>query len=100
MTEEFKYLKEGLASDLVELLINDYTLDLNWALSTLYDSDTYTKISDPATGLYFQSSRYVYSYLQNELKNGMVGWAIHSVEIKMLGFRCKKPNIFLDDLLS
>ena len=73
MTKEFKYLKEGLTSDIVQFLMKDYNLDIHTALSTLYDSDTYSKISDPSTGLYFQGSRYVYSYLQNELKTGTVG---------------------------
>ncbi len=73
MTKEFKYMKEGLASDIVQFLMKDYNLDLQMALSTLYDSDTYSKISDPSTGLYYQGSRYVYSYLQNELKTGLVG---------------------------
>lgn len=73
MTKEFRYLKEGLASDIVQFLMKDYGLDLKTALSTLYDSDTYSKICDPATGLYFQGSRYVYSYLQNELRTGLVG---------------------------
>ncbi len=73
MTKEFKYLKEGVASDIVQFLIKDYGLDLERALSTLYDSDTYSRICDPSTGLYFQSSRYVYSFLQNELTNGKVG---------------------------
>ncbi|MDE5850333.1 MAG: hypothetical protein K2H38_09345 [Muribaculaceae bacterium] len=73
MTKEFKYLKEGLASDIVQYLMADYNLDMRSALGVLYDSDTYSKISDPATGLYFQGSRYVYSFLQNELKTGMVG---------------------------
>lgn len=73
MTNEFKYLKEGLASDLVQFLMKDYDIDLHTALSTLYESDTYSKISDPSTGLYFQGSRYVYSYLQNELQTGVVG---------------------------
>lgn len=72
MTKEFKYLKEGLAADLIQFLMKDYEVDLQTALSTLYESDTYTKISDPSTGLYFQGSRYVYTYLQNELQNGMV----------------------------
>lgn len=71
MTREFKYLKEGLASDLVQFLMKDYEIDLQTALSTLYESDTYSKISDPSTGLYFQGSRYVYTYLQNELQNGI-----------------------------
>lgn len=70
MTNEFKYLKETMASDLIKYLIKDYNLDMHTALSTLYDSDTYSRICDPATGLYFQSSRYVYSYLQSELRKG------------------------------
>lgn len=73
MTNEFKYLKEGLAADLVQFLMKDYKIDMHTALSTLYESDTYSKISDPSTGLYFKGSRYVYSYLQNELQTGLVG---------------------------
>lgn len=73
MTKEFKYLKEGLTSDLVEFLMKDYNLDITSALTTLYDSDTYSKLNDPLTGLYFQSSRYVYSFLKNELRTGTVG---------------------------
>ena len=71
MTKEFKYLKEGVASDIVQFLMKDYKIDLQTALSTLYESDTFSKISDPSTGLYFQGSRYVYTYLQNELQNGV-----------------------------
>ncbi len=70
MTKEFKYLKEGLTSDIVEFLIDDYGLDMQRALNTLYESETYSKISEPSTGLYFQGSRYVYSYLQDELQKG------------------------------
>ena len=72
MTKEFKYLKEGLSSDIVEFLIDDYGLDIERALNTLYESETYSKISEPSTGLYFQSSRYVYSYLQDELQNRII----------------------------
>ena len=74
MTKEFKYLKEGLTSDIVQFLMKDYKIDLQTALNTIYESDTYSKISDPSTGLYFQGSRYVYTYLQNELQNGV---AVH-----------------------
>lgn len=70
MTKEFKYQKEGLTADLVEFLMKDYQLPMTTALNTLYESDTYSKICQPSTGLYYQSSRYVYSYLQNELRNG------------------------------
>lgn len=70
MTNEFKYLKEGLTTDLAEFLISDYNVDLKNALDILYGSDTYSKICNPETGLYFQGSKYVYTYLQNELQTG------------------------------
>lgn len=72
MTQEFKYLKEGVTTDLAELLMKDYQLDMQSALTTLYESDTYAKLSDPSTGLYFQSSLYIYSYLQAELRTGKI----------------------------
>ena len=69
---EFKYMKEGLTIDLVELLVKDFNLDYKEAMGVLYDSDLYTKLSDPDTGLYFQSSLYVYSFLKSELQKGVL----------------------------
>ena len=73
MTKEFKYLKEGLTSDITEYLMDDFGLDMKTAMNTLYESDTYSKLCEPSTGLYFQGSRYVYTYLQNELQTGILG---------------------------
>ena len=70
MTQEFKYLKEGLSADLIEFLIRDYNIDVREAFVILYESDTYSKICEPLTGLYYQGSRYVYTYLQKELQTG------------------------------
>lgn len=70
MTKEFQYLKEELTSDLIELLVKDYNLDIKDAIKTLYESETYTKLNDSNTGLYMQGSLYVYSYLQTELNLG------------------------------
>lgn len=36
------------------------------AFETLYNSDTYQKMLNPAFGLYFQSPRYMLSYLDKE----------------------------------
>lgn len=69
---EFKYLKEELTIDLVELLMKDFNLDYKEAMGVLYDSDLYAKLCDPATGLYFQGTLYVYSFLQSELKKGIL----------------------------
>ena len=70
---EFEYLKEVIATDLAELLVKDYQMSVSEALDTLYTSDTYAKLCDPRTGLYFQSSLYVYLFLKNEIKIDSIG---------------------------
>ena len=64
------YLIENIAKDIVLLLMEDFNMDMKTALHTLYNSDTYTKLQDTKTGLYFQSTRYVYDFLKNEIKSG------------------------------
>jgi hypothetical protein len=64
---DFNYMKEALATDLAELLAKDFDMTITEALDTLYSSETYTKLCNPNTGLYFQSTLYVYSFLKNEL---------------------------------
>lgn len=64
---DFNYMKEALATDLAELLAKDFDMTITEALDALYSSETYTKLCNPNTGLYFQSTLYVYSFLKNEL---------------------------------
>ncbi|WP_301025674.1 hypothetical protein [Muribaculum sp.] len=69
---DFKYMTEAMAADLAELLSRDFGMSISESLDTLYNSDTYAKLIDPATGLYFQSTQYVYSFLKNELTTGKI----------------------------
>lgn len=68
----FKYQKESVAKDLVRLLMKDYGWSLSKALDVLYESETYSKICNPDTGLYFQSNLYLYSFLKNEIDTGIM----------------------------
>ena len=43
------------------------------ALDTLYNSETYTKVLDLRTGLFSQSTAYVYSILETEILTGRLG---------------------------
>ncbi len=72
MVDNFEYMKEGLAVDIAELLMKDYKMTAQEALDVLYSSDTYAKLCNSATGLYFQSALYVYSYLKKELETGVM----------------------------
>ncbi len=69
---DFNYMKEAIATDLAELLAKDFGMNITESLDTLYNSETYAKLSDPNTGLYFQSVQYVYSFLKNELNTGTI----------------------------
>ena len=52
------------------MLMEVRSLSLHEALDTVYNSETYAKLTNPATGLYFQSPVYIYSYLDRELATG------------------------------
>ena len=64
------YLIECLSKDLVLLLMKDFNMDMKVALHTLYTSETYAKLQNTKTGLYIQSTLYVYDFLKNEIKRG------------------------------
>ena len=73
MTIEEKHKKdvqfqiEGLSQDLTVMLMNNYGFDMRSAMETLYTSHTYQKIENESTGLYYQGSEYVFSFLEKEL---------------------------------
>ena len=65
-----EYQIECTTRDLVAYLANDFSFDLRLALRTVYNSETFKKLCDIKTGLYFQSPRYVYDFLKNEITTG------------------------------
>ena len=66
---EFQNMKEEIVKDLISRLMEERGLTMQEAFDKVYTSRLFEKLNDPKTGLYFQSSGYVYSYLQEELNN-------------------------------
>ena len=64
---EFQNMKEEIVKDLIARLMEERGLAMQEAFDIVYNSRLFEKLNDPKTGLYFQSSGYVYSYLQEEL---------------------------------
>jgi len=60
-------MKEEIVKDLIARLMDERCLSLQQAFDAVYTSRLFEKLSDPKTGLFFQSSGYVYSYLIEEL---------------------------------
>ena len=65
---EFQNMKEEIVKDLIARLMEERGLSMQEAFDLVYNSRLFEKLSDPKTGLYFQSSGYVYSYLQEEME--------------------------------
>lgn len=69
-SNDIKFMAEALAADLAAFLSKDFGMYLSSALDTLYNSETYAKLTDARSGLYFQSPGYVYSFLKQEMATG------------------------------
>lgn len=70
--EQKQLLKNELSVEIAGFLIDDYNYSPEEAIDVLYTSETFDRLQDDATGLYYQSPGYVYSFLQNELKTARV----------------------------
>ena len=64
---EFQNMKEEIVKDMISRLMDERGLTMQQAFDVVYTSRLFEKLDNPATGLYFQSSGYVYSFLQDEL---------------------------------
>ena len=61
---DIQYMNECMMRDLAMMLIKKYNVSLSEALDILYNSETFEKLQDERTGLYFQSPVYVFDFLQ------------------------------------
>lgn len=68
--KQIQFMQESLSVELVSMLMEDWHCNMEQALGMYYNSDTFERLSDPSTGLYYQSPGYVYDYLRNELTTG------------------------------
>ena len=67
MSEETKFLLMSLVDKMVYLVMNEYKLSMSQALDLVYTSETYSKIEDLETGLYYQSAAYNFNLLKHEI---------------------------------
>lgn len=70
---EIECMIDDVAAEIVVLLMTKRNMSFIEAIDTVYTSDTYSKLCDKETGLYYQSPKYVYSFLEHELLTGVMG---------------------------
>lgn len=67
-----KQLIEYITQDIIAYIVEEQKQDMANAMHLFYMSETYEKLNDEATGLYLESSGYVYDLFQNEQRNGRI----------------------------
>ena len=75
---EFQNMKEEIVKDLIARLIEERGLSMTEAFDAVYTSRLFEKLGDPKTGLYFQSSGFVYSFLESELNHSTASCPPHT----------------------
>lgn len=71
MTKEMQ-LVEYLTQDVIAYIVEEEKNDMASAMHLFYLSETYEKLNDKETGLYLESSAYVYDLFKNERRNGKI----------------------------
>lgn len=64
---QIKMMQEDMYAELIQILMEKYSYTLEKAMDTLYNSETFARLQNADTGLYYQSPGYVYSFLNSEL---------------------------------
>lgn len=72
MNKKVQYLVEGITKDIIVYLMQDNNMDLLSAVNLFHNSETFEKLSDESTGLYIESSAFVYEILKSEIKMGKI----------------------------
>lgn len=73
MTEK-EEMKMDMVNELTNMLMDkNPSLSMQQALSLVFNSDTYQKLLNDKTKLYYSSPGYVFSYLEHELEYGKIG---------------------------
>ena len=61
-------LIEYIIQDIVDMFSSDQDIEYDEAMNKFYNSKVFEKLQDKETGLYMESSRYVYDLFKDEIK--------------------------------
>ena len=65
-------LIEYIIRDIVDMLVTDTGIEYDEAMNRFYNSEVFEKLQDVETGLYLESSAYVYDLFKDEMNFGHI----------------------------
>lgn len=72
-SKDIEFMIDYVTKNMLDVLVNERGMSVEEAFDILFNSELFEKLSNPASGLYYQSPRYVLSYLDKELQTGKLG---------------------------
>ena len=67
---QIESMQEDMTADILSILMEDRNMPMQDAMLLFYNSDTYARLQDAESGLYYQSAGYVLDCLDTELTTG------------------------------
>lgn len=65
-------LMEYIVQDIVDMLATDQNIEYDEAMNKFYNSEVFEKLQDKETGLYLESSEYIYDLFKDEMNFGHI----------------------------
>lgn len=65
-------LIEYIVQDIVDMLTTDQNIEYDEAMNKFYNSEVFEKLQDMETGLYLESSEYIYDLFKDEINFGHI----------------------------
>ena len=65
-------LVEYIIQDIVDMFSSDQDIEYDEAMNKFYNSKVFEKLQDKETGLYMESSEYVYDLFKDEMNFGRI----------------------------
>ena len=65
-------LIEYIIQDIVDMFSSDQDIEYDEAMNKFYNSKVFEKLQDKETGLYMESSEYVYDLFKDEINFGYI----------------------------
>jgi hypothetical protein len=65
-------LIEYIVQDIVDMFSSDQNIEYDEAMNRFYNSKVFEKLQDKETGLYMESSEYVYDLFKDEMNFGRI----------------------------
>ena len=67
-----KQLMEYIIQDIVDMFATEQDIEYDVAMDKFYNSEVFEKLQDEETGLYLESSDYIYDLIKDEVNFGHI----------------------------